>query len=338
MRNSAVRRTAQLGSGSMRCQMEPLSVESKLYHPHSNSIRASKMLKKTHIKLFSTIFRNWLFIPHPEEIKDWEYSWYKNDYCRKYGKDEKRDFFSITHTATLETRIFNVLVHFLQKMFSRWRCVCLCHSNQRFLMKTKIGTQPSRKPIRPGVDVRHHCWGRLQTILWMGGWRKTSTYPRLTSSVHRLACEDLPHAGWKPLVEVHYCPTCHYLESVLFSFFSPFQWVLSFCTLWTLNPRQQNETQEDISNSRIKAQSDVWKWVRLPGNCQIVFCEKMGKKDSQTIIFSTLNFSWSQEQKKTAERNQDYNRHILSKKKTSTCDDFNKINKSADLLQLHKLT
>lgn len=68
----------------------------------------------------------------------------------------------------------------------------------------------------------------------------------------------------------------------------------------------------------------------------LVFCEKMGEKDSQTIIFCTLNFSWSQEQKKTTEGNQDYNRDTLSKEVTSTYNDFNEINKSDDLLQFHK--
>lgn len=62
----------------------------------------------------------------------------------------------------------------------------------------------------------------------------------------------------------------------------------------------------------------------------------MGKKDSQTIIFCTLNFSRSQEQKKTAEGNQDYNRDTLSKEVTSTYKDFNEINKSDDLSQFHK--
>lgn len=50
------------------------------------------------------------------------------------------------------------------------------------------------------------------------------------------------------------------------------------------------------------------------------------------IIFSTLNFSGSQEQKKTAKENQENNKDTLSKGKISTYDDLNKVNKSDDLL------
>lgn len=114
MRNSAVRRTAQLGSGSMWCQMEPLSVESKPYHPHSNSTRASKMLKKTHIKLFSTIFQKLTFYSTPWVNQvHWEFSCYINAHCRKYGKGKKTEFLKSSIALCWKVSIFNVLVHFL---------------------------------------------------------------------------------------------------------------------------------------------------------------------------------------------------------------------------------
>lgn len=153
----------------------------------------------------------------------------------------------------------------------------------------------------------------------------------------RLVCENLSPAGWKPLVEMNCCLFHYYLESLLFRYFPCRSGYLVFSSLRILNPRQEHETQEDIPNTRIKAQPDVWKMSQTSGSCQTLsLLWKDGKKASQTIIFCTLNFSWSQEQKKTAEGNQDYNRDTLSKEVTSTYNDFNEINKSDDLLQFHK--
>lgn len=87
--------------------------------------------------------------------------------------------------------------------------------------------------------------------------RKTLTHARLTfSSAGEASTWKLITHGLK--TEVNCCSIHHYLKFLLFRFLPCPSGYLVFSSLWILNPRQQREIQEDISNTRIKAQSDVW--------------------------------------------------------------------------------
>lgn len=122
-------------------------------------------------------------------------------------------------------------------LFSGWRCVYLCYSNQRFLMKAKIGAQPSRKSIQPGVNVHSNRLGQgCRCVLWMGDWRKTRkgktlTLPRLTSSAGKTGVWKSITCRLKTISRSELLSYSLLFGISLIQVFSLSQWVLSFLIL-----------------------------------------------------------------------------------------------------------
>lgn len=131
-----------------------------------------------------------------------------------------------------------------------------------------------RQRLELGPKKSHPTWDEPCLVLGQAGLQrygpdgreepaKQRPWPVLgcpSPSQARLACIDIPHklktiSRNKPLL--YYLPL---FEICLIWGFLPCS--TRYTSLWILNPRQENKTQDDGPNPRIKAQSDVWKMTQ----------------------------------------------------------------------------